>query len=190
MLTDLDTRLFLALNHLNAPWLDPVMVFFTERNSWIPAYVALVSWLLYRFGWQRGGVMVLALAGAVALSDQTASALLKPLTHRLRPCHEPALVSLIHPVLPCGGQFGFASSHAANAFALATGLWLLIGKQYGQVRWLFLWAALVAYSRIYVGAHYPLDVLAGAGIGALWASAVVRLSWRFLSISLSNRHTP
>ena len=180
MLIDLDTRLFLALNHLHAPWLDPVMVFFTERNSWIPFYVVLIGWLLYRFGWQRGGIMVLAVAVAVALSDQTASALLKPLTHRLRPCHEPTLQALIHPVLPCGGQFGFASSHAANVFALATGLWLLVGKQYRWVGWLFLWAALVAYSRIYVGAHYPLDVLAGAGIGVFWASVVARISQRFL----------
>ena len=182
MLNDLDTRLFLALNHLNVPWFDPVMVFFTERDSWIPFYGLLVGWLLYRFGWQRGGITVLVLAIAVAASDQTASALLKPLTHRLRPCHEPALASYIHLALPCGGQFGFASSHAANSFALATGLWLLLGKQCGWLRWLFLWAALLAYSRIYVGAHYPLDVLAGAGIGAFWASVVVRTSQRFLPI--------
>jgi undecaprenyl-diphosphatase len=179
-LNDLDTRLFLFLNHLNAAWLDPVMVFFTERNTWIPFYVLLVGWLIYRFGWKHGGIMVLVLAVAVALSDQTASAFLKPLTHRLRPCHEPTLQTLIHPVLPCGGQFGFASSHAANSFALVTGLWLLLGKQFGWLRWLFLWAALVAYSRIYVGAHYPLDVLAGAGIGVLWASLVVGIFRRFM----------
>ena len=122
--------------------------------------------------------MVLTLAAAVAISDQTASALLKPLTLRLRPCHEPALQNLIHPVLECGGQYGFASSHAANTFALATGVWLLVGKQHPWVKWLYLWAFLVAYSRIYVGAHYPLDILAGTGIGVLAAQLCVSvLHW-------------
>jgi undecaprenyl-diphosphatase len=84
-------------------------------------------------------------------------------------------------VLPCGGQYGFASSHAANAFALATGLWLLLGQQYRWLGWLFLWAIAVAYSRIYVGAHYPLDVLAGAGIGVLMAWLSAGLNQRFIT---------
>lgn len=167
-INQLDTNLFLWLNGLYAPWLDVVMVVVTGRDVWIPMYALLIGWLAFRYR-KRAIGMVLTLGVSVALSDQTASALLKPLTHRLRPCHTPGLQTLIHPVLDCGGLYGFASSHAANTFALATGLWLLIGKQHPQAKWLFLWAFVVSYSRIYVGAHYPLDVLAGAGVGVLAA---------------------
>ena len=173
-LNQFDTYLFLHLNGLHTAGLDGLMVLLTERNTWIPFYAVLVGWLVWRLRWRAVGVIVL-LAGVVAASDQTSSALLKPLTLRLRPCYEIALQPLIHPVLPCGGTYGFASSHAANTFALAMGLWLLFGQRYGGLRWLFGWAALVAYSRIYVGAHYPLDVLAGAGIGTLAAIAGVSL---------------
>lgn len=185
-LNQLDTALFLWLNGHHAPALDPVMVWITERNSWFPLYALLIGWLGYRFRWQAVP-LVLTLAVAVALSDQTASALLKPLTLRLRPCHVAALQPLIHPVLPCGGQYGFASSHAANAFALATGLWLLLGKRYPWLMWFFLWAALLAYSRIYVGAHYPLDVIAGAGIGISMALLSVALYRRVNKTNLSDR---
>ena len=176
----LDTDLFLWFNGLYAPWLDPVMVLITGRDVWIPFYALLIGWLAFQYR-KRAVGMVLTLAVAVALSDQTASALLKPLTHRLRPCHTPGLENIIHPVLECGGLYGFASSHAANTFALATGLWLLLGQQYPVVRWVFLWAVIVSYSRIYVGAHYPLDVLAGAGIGVLAALLCVGLYHRWFS---------
>lgn len=183
IINQLDTRLFLWLNGQHAPWLDPIMVWITERNSWFPGYALLIGWLVYRYRRQAIG-LILTLALAVTLSDQTASALLKPLTHRLRPCHEPALQALIHPVMDCGGLYGFASSHAANAFALAMGIWLLMGKSYPVAKWLFLWAFLVAYSRVYVGAHYPLDILAGAGIGVIMATLSV---WLFRKIRLAIR---
>jgi undecaprenyl-diphosphatase len=175
-LNRLDTQLFLWLNSQHAPLADRLLMLATERNTWIPFYVLLVGWLAWRF--RRAAIRyVLLLAVSVAISDQLCSSVLKPLTHRLRPCHEAALQPLIHPLMPCGGRYGFASSHAANTFALAVGLWILLGQTYPALRkplrWLFLWAALVAYSRIHVGAHYPLDLLAGAGIGTLTAWGVV-----------------
>lgn len=178
-INQLDTRLFLWLNGHHTPWLDPIMIWITERNSWFPFYALLIGWLVFRYRGRAIG-LILTLVLAVALSDQTASALLKPLTLRLRPCHEPTLQKLIHPVLDCGGTYGFASSHAANAFALAMGLWLLIGRQYPIAKWLFLWGCLMAYSRVYVSAHYPLDVLAGAGIGVLMAVGSVWLYRQYL----------
>ncbi len=169
-LNQLDTDLFVWLNGRYTPWLDPIMIWITERNSWFPLYTLLIGWLIYRYRRQAIGFLLTIIA-AVAVADQVASSVIKPLTHRLRPCHELALRKLIHPVLDCGGQYSFVSSHASTTFALTTTLWLLLGRQYPWLKWGFLWAAVVSYSRIYVAAHYPLDVLAGAGIGVL--SAVV-----------------
>jgi undecaprenyl-diphosphatase len=174
-LNHLDTQLFLWLNSLHTPWLDGPMVLATERNTWFPLYGLLIGWFVWHYrkmAWKPVLILVLS----VAISDQVCSSVLKPLTHRLRPCHEAALQPLIHPVLPCGGLYGFASSHAGTTFALAVGLWLLLGRTYPAVRWLFLWATLVAYSRVYVGAHYPLDILAGAGVGTLAAWGIVKIS--------------
>ncbi|GAB3570059.1 phosphatase PAP2 family protein [Spirosoma luteolum] len=167
-LNRLDSQLFVWLNNQSAPWLDPVMITFTERNTWIPFYVVLIGWLVYRFR-QQALPMLLTIGAAVAMADQVASSLLKPLTHRLRPCHTPSLQKLIHPVLECGGLYSFVSSHAATTFALATSLWLLLGRRYPALAGVFVWAALVSYSRIYVAAHFPLDVLAGTGLGVLSA---------------------
>ena len=177
-LNQLDTDLFLWLNGRYTPWLDPIMVWITDRNSWIPFYALLVGWLIYRYRKQAIG-FILTIIAAVAIADQLASSVIKPLTHRLRPCHVPALQKLIHPVLECGGLYSFVSSHASTTFALAATLWLLLGKQHPWLKWGFLWASLVSYSRIYVAAHYPLDVLAGAGLGILAAVLCVAV-WRLL----------
>lgn len=167
-LNQFDIHLFLWLNGRYTPWLDPIMIWITERNSWFPLYALLIGWLIFEYRKQAIG-FILTIIFSVALADQVASSVFKPLVHRLRPCHELALQTFIHPVMECGGQYGFVSSHAATTFALAASLWFMLGKQH---RWLwlgFLWAAVVSYSRIYVAAHYPLDVLAGTGVGLLSA---------------------
>lgn len=169
-LHDLDTALFLWLNGRYTPWLDPIMLWVTERNSWFPFYAVLVGWIIYRYRKQAVSLLLTIIA-AVAMGDQLSSSVLKPLTGRPRPCHVAALQKSIHHILDCGGQYGFVSSHAATTFALATSLWLLLGRQHPWIRLAFGWAALVSYSRIYVAAHYPLDVLAGTGVGIL--SAVI-----------------
>ncbi|AUD04953.1 phosphatase PAP2 family protein [Spirosoma pollinicola] len=171
-LNQLDIDLFLWLNGRYTPWLDPIMIWITERNSWFPLYALLIGWLIYRYRKQAVGY-ILTIIFSVAVADQLASSVIKPLTHRLRPCHELSLQKLIHPVLECGGQYGFCSSHASTTFALAASLWLMLGKQHSWLRWGFLWAATVSYSRIYVAAHYPLDVLAGTGVGILSATLCV-----------------
>jgi len=171
-LNQFDIHLFLWLNGRYTPWLDPIMIWITERNSWFPLYALLIGWLIFQYRKQAIG-FILTIIFSVALADQVASSVFKPLFHRLRPCHELSLQALIHPVVECGGQYGFVSSHASTTFALATILWLMLGKRHPWLQWGFLWAAIVSYSRIYVAAHYPIDVLAGTGVGILSATLCV-----------------
>jgi undecaprenyl-diphosphatase len=164
---NLDTQLFLYLNSLHANWLDPIMEMVTRRDTWFPAYLVLIIWLIYQQK-KQAAFTIISIILAVAFSDQLCSSVLKPLVARLRPCHEPALQGLIHMFTECGGQYGFCSSHAANGFAFAVSLMLFFGKnKYTYL--VLLWAVIISYSRIYVGVHYPLDVICGGFIGSCFA---------------------
>lgn len=183
---ELDTYLFLLLNGLHAPWADTFMYWVTQRNTWIPLYALLIIGLIWQYK-QRAAGMITTIILTIVIADQTASSLLKPWVERLRPCYVEYLKGNLHLVVEgCGGQYGFASSHAANSFGLAVVLWLLIGKHFQWIGWFFFpWATLVSYSRIYVGVHYPFDVLVGTviGCGAAYLSVFI-----FKKFSLSKKH--
>ncbi len=169
-LKEWDVRLFLYLNDQHIGWMDTVMYWVTDRYFWIPMYAFLILWTYRHFG-LPGFWMILAACLAVALADQVTSGWMKPYFGRLRPCYDLAIKTQVHVVRGCGGQYSFASSHASTTFALAASLWIFL-RQVHVFRYiwiLFPWAALVSYSRIYVGVHYPLDILVGAIIGCLCA---------------------
>jgi len=159
-----DTQLFLFLNGLNSPFWDHVMVFASGKLTWLPFYLLLVYFIARKHGWKTLW-WLLAIALVVTAADQISSGIFKNTFQRLRPCHNPDLQGFIHLVGRCGGQFGFVSSHAANTFGVAVFLSLLFRNRWATLGLLF-WAAFVSYSRIYIGVHYPGDVICGAIIGA------------------------
>nr|WKN36953.1 phosphatase PAP2 family protein [Tunicatimonas sp. TK19036] len=174
-----DQQWFLWLNSFHTPSLDILMSWVTNKYTWIPFYVLLGVSLIYKFGWE-GVRMCLLIGLVIAFCDQLTSGFMKPFFERLRPCHNPDLESVIYLVEGCGGKYGFASSHAANAFGLATVCWLLLRHWSTYFAWGFLWATVVSYSRIYMGVHYPLDVIVGAVIGIMGAILLYLLYRKFM----------
>jgi len=171
---ELDRQLFLFLNGLHAEWLDVLMYWITYKYTWFPVYALLIAIVVIKYKW-KGALIMVSVVAAVGLADQLTSGFMKPYFGRLRPCHEPDISSIINIVAGCGGRFGFASSHASTTFALATALWLLLKDWSRWFVWGFLWAAIVAYSRVYVGVHYPADITVGAVGGMLCGWLVVQL---------------
>ena len=174
-LIQLDTDLFLFLNGLHNSFFDFIMYWISDRFIWIPMYLVFIALIIKKYK-QRSWLILLFVALTIASSDQLIN-FTKNYFERLRPCHDESLQALVHTVHgQCGGMYGFVSGHSGNAFSLA---FFLIPFQRPYFRFfalfIIIWAALVAYSRVYLGVHFPGDILAGAllGIivGTLWARA-------------------
>ncbi len=164
----LDTRLFLWLNSHHSPFWDQFMYFVSGKAEWIPLYLILAAYIIYRYKFQSILILIGAII-AVSAADQLAVHAFKNVFERLRPSQDPEIASLVHIVNNYrGGLYGFVSNHAANTFALATFLILLIKNKWFRL-FILCWALLVSYSRIYLGVHYPADILGGALLGMLIA---------------------
>lgn len=174
-----DLNIFLFLNGLHSSWADVFFYWVSNRFIWLPFYALLAFFLIRK--WRKKSIPIfIALALCIFLTDQSCN-LIKHSVQRPRPSHEPGLCEQVHLVakpdgtLYRGGPYSFPSSHAANAMAMALFvIFYLSEKRKWVVASMLLWVLLLSYSRIYLGVHYPSDLMAGWIIGACWAT----LLWR------------
>ncbi len=181
LLRDIDTQVFLFLNGGGHQVLDPVMMLFSGRWPWVVLYVAIAFVIVRRYGWRAGLVYIAATGTAVGAADFLCASVIRPMVMRLRPANpDNPLSELVRIVNGYrGGAFGFPSCHASNTFALATATALLLRRGAYPI-FIFLWAAAQCYSRIYLGVHYPGDILAGATVGILLGWAAYRIAVAFV----------
>ena len=164
----LDTDIFMWVNSRHNQYWDAFMYVVSSRTAWIPLYAMMLYAIYLSFGWRTMILMGLMTAVAVAAADQISASLLRPLFERLRPSNlDNPISQYVHIVQGHrGGRYGFPSSHAANTFAVAT-LTSLLFRRKEYTICVILWAIAVCYSRLYLGMHYPGDILAGLSVGAV-----------------------
>ncbi|MCO6485027.1 MAG: phosphatase PAP2 family protein [Saprospiraceae bacterium] len=164
----LDTRLFLLI-HLGGQnqVADILAPLFREKVFWSPLYVFVLVYLWLnerRWFWP----FIIGVVTLITATDTLSSKIVKPAVGRLRPCKEVVLKEQVRPLVPCGSGFSFTSSHATNHFGLAAFMFFGMGFLQGRWKWLWwAWAGAISLSQVYVGVHYPGDILAGAGLGCL-----------------------
>lgn len=176
-LSALDKDLFLVMNSWHATWLNPVMVFFSSQIVWAPL-IALLLYVAFKgLDKKSFGLFVLFMILTIIASDVTSSYVLKNIVQRLRPCRLPEIKAIYNDFgQKCGGRFGFVSSHAANSICILVFSFLALKIKSMKMHLLWFIPLIVCFSRIYLGVHYPGDILGGLIVGVFWGAL---LAWIF-----------
>jgi len=193
----LDQQLFLWLNGLHAGWLDKPMWVISQIYGSIPLIVLLLCYMAKKFGWRFALGSLLGIGFVIFLADRISVELFKEVFQRWRPTHNLDLGPLVHTVTDFsgteyrGGRHSFVSSHATNFFGMAMFFWYIIKPDTGKIFFfIFGWAAIVCYSRIYLGVHYPSDIICGGILGCLIGWTVGCLFMKFVSHRLLSTNQP
>ena len=156
---DLDTQIFIFLNGLGSETYDGLWLFITKQFNWIPFFVVLLYIIYKKVGVKKSLYLLLFIAVLITFTDQITN-IFKNGFQRLRPCNASEINGIIR-IVKSSDTFSFFSGHAANSMAVATFLYFVMKRHYKYFVLLFLWPLIFAYSRIYLGLHYPLDILCG-----------------------------
>lgn len=189
-LKNIDYAVFQWINSINSPFFDEFFFYVSGKFIWVPFYLLLLFLIIVDY--RRKSLIIIAFIPIlVLLTDQISVQCFKDVFHRLRPCHDPVLEGLVHTVRDkCGGSYGFVSSHAANTFGLAVFLIPFFSEKRKYMIWILLipFAGLISYSRVYLGVHFPGDVLVGGLLGALIGYGLSRfVLWVLQSRLINNR---
>lgn len=186
-ISQLDYRLFEMIHfQWSTSVMDQVMPILREKTTWIPVYLLIIGFLFWQFNFKSALYFVTALVLTVALTDVISSRVIKNSVDRERPCQRLEFKEEINKLVPCGGGKSFPSSHAANHFALSFFLIFSLGsRRYWIKLSLIIWATLISLAQIYVGLHFPLDIIGGAVLGIFMALLI----WRVYK-NLNLRHIP
>lgn len=173
-LIEIDKNIFLFFNSHHTLYLDQVMWVFTGKIIWIPLIISLL-YVFFKSNWKEALLVISLLIITIVLCDQISSGIFKPLFERFRPSRDPDFSQYVTTVNGyLGGRYGFVSSHAANTFGIAIFTILLFRNKIFSIS-IILWALLSCYTRLYLGVHYPGDIIFGALIGALTGYACYKI---------------
>jgi membrane-associated phospholipid phosphatase len=178
-LLQFDRHLFHFINHdLANPFFDAVMPWLRNAKNWIPLYIAIIVLCIWKFK-KTGLVIIVLMALCAGFADRTSAGLVKPLVHRLRPCHDPVVSKTDIVRVDCGTGYSFPSTHATDHFAATIFIILVLHKKWRWIWfWGILWAGLISFAQVYVGIHFPVDVFCGALYGALLGWLFALLFWK------------